>query len=507
MNRWFPAKISRFLTGNSDILCAILAAGLAFSRWQLWPFILITLLVAGWRIVRAKTAGQAFREGWWLWLGSFTLIIRWIEFVVRFYGGLPFPVSVVPLLLLAGYCALYPAAAGWLAVRLERWRGSRLFWWPFTMFGLEIAREHLLTGFGWGSPGYALTSSFLLRQAADLGGVYLLTFLLTALCALVLARKGIQAAILLLLWAGYGAIRPQFFPPPKRQLRVGVVQGDIDQWQKWSRSMVGRTVEIYTDQTRKLLAKGPLDLVVWPETAMPFYWQYRTKYRTKIEKMVKDSHIQLLTGVPASVYQGGQRQSRNRAILIGPDGKVEDHADKHHLVPFGEYVPLRPYLNFIDKLVEGVGDFSPGNDPGWLEGKKLKIGISICYEVLFAGESRDRLGDSDLLAVMTNDAWFGPTDAPYQLAAMGIMRVVENRVPMVRAANTGISMWVDLDGTAFEATPIFKRAAFRATIPLRRGFSLYRYTGAFVEGAAMLLALLGVLVFGPIAWLYRKKAK
>lgn len=477
-------------------LAAAFLYWLALGQWMLWPALLPFLWFAVMRIQKAESATHLFGRAWLYWFLAIAASINWIEYVVRVYGGLPLPFSLGPLLLLSAYCALYPAMAEAGTLVLGRSVGigkERIIWlWPPLLTGFELLRERLLTGFGWSTPGYAFADSRYLIQAADLAGVYGLTLLAAVLVVLASRTRlkwRITAALLLLVWTGYGVVRPQVLPKTHRALEVGVVQGNVDQWIKWNRNQIQTTVEIYTDQTRALAEAGPLDLVVWPETAMPFFYQRKSPWRDTMLQMADELDVMLLTGAPAYVHQNGKRESRNRAILIDRAGAIADHADKKHLVPFGEYVPLRPFLNFVEKLVDGVGDFSPGTDPGYISHNGLKIGISICYEILFAGETRDRLGSADLFAVITNDAWFGPTDAPHQLAAMSRMRAVENRIPLVRAANTGISLWVDGAGVVHRQTHVFQAASFRDTIPLVRGFSLYQKTGWWFEIAFQILAL------------------
>jgi len=188
----------------------------------------------------------------------------------------------------------------------------------------------------------------------------------------------------------------------------------------------------------------------------------------------------------------------NSAVLLSPDGAIISTYDKIHLVPYGEYVPLRSLFPFIEKITVGIGDFLPGEDPVVMKTPFAKIGTLICYEIIFPGLVRkfvDR--DANVLVTITNDAWFGRTSAPYQHFYMAVFRAVENRVPVVRAANTGISGFIDSRGRIIRKSDIFVEATLTENVAIGNKKSFYTKHGdmfAYVCIACSLLMLINRLL-------------
>jgi len=201
----------------------------------------------------------------------------------------------------------------------------------------------------------------------------------------------------------------------------------------------------------------------------------------------------LITGSPAIERDGDGLRNLNSAFLITPDGALAGRSDKLHLVPFGEYVPLAPLLPFVNKLVAGIGDFSPGKKATPLVATGGKVGTLICFEGIFPEVARRYVrAGSTLLVAITNDAWFGNSSAPYQHLSMTVFRAVENRVPLVRAANTGISAVVDSKGHIHGMTPLFEEATLTGEIRRGEGGSFYsRYGDLFGLLCLALSALIG----------------
>ncbi len=180
--------------------------------------------------------------------------------------------------------------------------------------------------------------------------------------------------------------------------------------------------------------------------------------------------------------------------MVDPDGGAEQSYDKMKLVPFGEYVPLKSLFFFVDKVVEGVGDFQAGDTPFVFHAGRAKFGTLICYEGIFPGLTRRFVaGGADFLVNITNDAWFGRTSAPYQHLAMATLRAIENRVPLVRVANTGFSAMVDADGTIRWRTGLFE-TAWRVDSISWVGIQTFytRFGDVFVYGCVILLALVAI---------------
>jgi apolipoprotein N-acyltransferase len=204
---------------------------------------------------------------------------------------------------------------------------------------------------------------------------------------------------------------------------------------------------------------------VWPETAVPFFFQNRSKFALGIISLAEESKAALIFGSPAYKRQQGAVRYYNRAYLIAPDTRDILYYDKIHLVPFGEYVPFKKYLPFIHRLVEAAGDFASGEKSKALKAGDLSSGILICFEAIFPELARALARDgANILVNITNDAWFGRTSAPYQHLSMAVFRAIENHRPMIRAANTGFSAFITPTGAIQSKSDLFVEAVQTGSI-------------------------------------------
>ena len=236
-------------------------------------------------------------------------------------------------------------------------------------------------------------------------------------------------------------------------------------------------------------------MIVWPETAAPFYFQNYDERSRGVINVARQEGAWLLFGSPAYEREGKNISFHNSAYLLSPDGSVSGRYDKVHLVPFGEYVPLRRILFFIDKLVVGAGDFRPGDEIAPLAMGSDKIGTLICYEGIFPEISREyRRKGAGLLVNITNDAWYGNTSAPYQHLTMAIFRAIENRIYMIRAANTGISAIVNTAGEIVSRTGLFERKVLSGTVKFTHHRTLYSRYGNIFACFCIGFLLMGFLV-------------
>ncbi|BDV42523.1 apolipoprotein N-acyltransferase [Geotalea uraniireducens] len=491
-----------------DYLLAAIAGGLlalsfpspGFSAFA-WVAFVPLLLACG-----KKTPRQAFRLGLVTGLVGYGGILYWINIVVTLYGKLSWPISLSLYAMLVTYLALYPAAIAWL-VRAGEERGiSLLVSFPVLWVGLEYLRAFVLTGFPWASLGYSQYRTLPLIQIADITGVYGLSFLI-ALTNVVIYRiiRGFAGrerppyplksaallVVLLVATVAYGFNRLNR-PETGTPFRVALIQGDIDQNLKWDPAFQEATVAIYERLSRQACATGPTDLLVWPESAAPFYFQDDEKYAARIRNLARELKTCAVIGSPAYIRADGATKYLNSAFLLSPWGDVLGRSDKIHLVPFGEYVPMAKLLPFVNKMVAGIGDFSPGAKVASLETGKGPIGILICFEGIFPELSRAYVrAGSRLLVNITNDAWFGRSSAPYQHLSMTVFRAVENRVPLVRAANTGITAIVDTKGHIRGMTHIFEEAVLTGEVKLGTDRTFYTRHGDWFAG--LCLAASGVV--------------
>jgi apolipoprotein N-acyltransferase len=270
-----------------------------------------------------------------------------------------------------------------------------------------------------------------------------------------------MSALLVLVLIAYGVFalsREESLMKNNRALTVAMIQPNIRQDLKWDPTYQDQTMTIYEEMTLPTADKHP-QIVVWPETATPFFFQDNPVYRPRVEELAKHMDAYLFFGTPAFEYEGGMMRYYNRAYLLSQKGTIIGRYDKIHLVPFGEYIPLRRLLFFVEKLAYGViGDFSKGTITDPIRTPIASIGSLICYEAIFPESARlfARKGAS-LLVNITNDAWFGTTSAPYQHFSMARLRAIETRLYLIRVANTGITSVVDPTGRTRIETAIFKR--------------------------------------------------
>ncbi len=435
-------------------------------------------------------------------------IMYWITHVVVNYGYLPYPVGIAAMLLLSAYLSLYIGLFSAAVVYFRKkevplWIGAPLLWTC-----LEYAKSHLLTGFPWENLGYSQYLHLPLIQIADITGVYGVTFFIVLINAMIyevlfvpgtkkiiLAKILVMVGLLLMIY-GYGIFRVQeigrqMTTAPKVAVRIA--QGNIDQSVKWNPQYQLETIEIHTalsmpgklsepgSPPRPPLSKGgnhPFHLTVWPETAFPAFFQDINDLHRIVVGSVKQSGSWFLFGSPTYDRHDRNITLFNSAFLLSPEGTIMGRYDKVHLVPYGEYVPLRRFFPFINKLVEGIGDFGTG--PGYhpLTFGPYRVGVLICYEGIFPSAARTyKQEGADFLVNLTNDAWFGQTSAPYQHLSMTIFRAVENRLDVVRAANTGISAFIDATGKISNKSALFEKVFLDGNVHINKEHTFYAAQG------------------------------
>jgi len=287
--------------------------------------------------------------------------------------------------------------------------------------------------------------------------------------------------------------------PIAHHLRIGLVQGNIEQDKKWSPDFQETTLARYEQLTREVVARG-VDLVAWPETAVPFFFQSDVPYQERLLKLVREIKTPLLFGSIGWRPKGINTVTLfNRAYLVSSSAEVLGFYDKMQLVPFGEYVPFHDSIFFfLDKLVEGIGDFAAGTTPTVFSLSREKFGVLICYEGIFPDLARRFVAQgANFLVNITNDAWFGRSSAPYLHLVMEAMRAVENRVPVVRAANTGFSAVIDWDGRVRAQTALYETAVLVEEITWPQVTSFYTMHGDLFARVCALstLVMLGYRYF------------
>jgi apolipoprotein N-acyltransferase len=371
-----------------------------------------------------------------------------------------------------------------------------------------MARSYLFSGFPWMLLGYTLAGSGTLRQAADLAGVHGLSFLLALsgvsvyfagrrLCDRLPAKAagalipGVAAVLFLVMYGRSGSANPAGPGARPPEVKVAIAQGGIDQSVKWNPGNQLATLGIYGELTQQARDAGA-QLVVWPETAAPFFYGWEAGLSRRLEAIAVRGGIPILFGAPW--YDPASGEFYNSVFQMDARGVVLGRYDKRHLVPFGEYVPFRSVLFFLKKLTAGGGDFSTGTSPALFRVLGQPVAASICYEALFPALIREGVLEGATWFVnVTNDAWFGDTVAPLQHLAMARMRCVEFRRPMVRAANSGISAVIEADGGIATSLGLFRRGLLVAGIRPATGETVYAKTGEIFGISCSILTILAFI--------------
>ena len=470
----------------------LLTAAFPKIAWQILAWIAFVPLFYA---IKNKSVDQGLKLGFFSGIIHYTTLLYWIPGVVETYGRLPILVSWAVLLLLVMYLSLYPMVFAGILSRFAKGSFMTLWLAPFLWTGLEYVRAFLLSGFPWENLGCSQYKWLRLIQVSDIFGVYGLSALIIAvnvgffeLCDAIGRKRGISwkpMLVVLLAMIGslaYGTWRMTEIDRTAETASmrtVTLVQGNIDQSKKWIPSFLNKTLEQYGRLTDSASGERP-DLTVWPETALPFYFLHDKKPTKKVLDFVRKAQGYFIVGSPSFQVNGEGLVYFNSAFLIGPNAHVLGKYDKVHLVPYGEYVPFKKYLPFLGKMVEAVGDFEAGEAGHVLSWEKEKLGVLICFEIIFSELARAMAKNgAQLLVNITNDAWFGTTSAPYQHLSMAVFRAVETRRSLARAANTGISAFVDPVGRIDHDTPLFEEAVRTRSVPLMDINTVYVRFGDF----------------------------
>ncbi|MDX2447243.1 MAG: apolipoprotein N-acyltransferase [Desulfobacterales bacterium] len=477
-------------------------------------FALVPLLVA----LRNLSAFDGLRIGFLTGIVHYLTLLYWFVPFLNTYGPFPVILCMGILLLLSSYLAIYVGLFSMAITYIGMSIFTLLFTVPTLWVSFEFLRSLIFGGFPWELLGHTQYNALHIIQISDMVGVYGISFLILLSNGLLfllyqhVTRKGLQGRktgnkqilVCVLLVGGtigavwcYGAwripaIEERISRAPHK--RIAVVQGNIDQTKKWDPAYQISIIEKYLGLSKKEQPVNRPDLIVWPETAMPFYFANHVPLTKMVVEGIQSGATDILLGSPAYTRDEKHIQYYNRAFLVRSDGIIADEYDKAHLVPFGEYVPLKQWLPFLGKMVEHVGDFSSGSAGDTLDWRGHKIGVLICYELIFPSLSRVAVQNgAELLINITNDAWYGKTSAPYQHFSMAVFRTIETRRALVRSANTGISGFIDPLGRVISETPLFQDAVIGEDIPLMSGQTPYVRFGDIFSVSCIITAMIIML--------------
>jgi apolipoprotein N-acyltransferase len=502
------------------------ASVLAFAPVHAWPVLFGTFGILLWLLDGCYAAHQDLRSrltaaaliGFWFGFGYFLAGLYWVAeaFLVepwRHGWLLPFVMTILP-----GGMALYFAAACAAAMLLWAPGAARIFALAAAIGIAEFVRGHLLTGLPWNLVGYGLTANLPMMQLAALFGVYALSLLAVLVFASPasifapqgsgLARRGqglifCCAALLLLAIGALWGERRLGSDPAVTDIRVRIVQANVDQANKWRAENSEEIFSDYLTLTTSGVGLAGIDLVVWPETAVPFLLGDSTEALRLIGDALPRGTA-LLAGSARLVEErdshGGLRSRKlfNSLLVIDDEGEVASHYDKIHLVPFGEYLPFQNFLESLGIMqLTGVrGGFSDGEGPRLLEIPGAQpVSPLICYEIIFPDDVTDPDRRPGWLLNLTNDAWFGSSAGPYQHFHQARVRAVEQGLPVVRAANTGISAIIDGKGRVRAELALGKEGVLNAGLPKALPPTPFARFERIIEIAALVFVLLGWLAF------------
>ncbi len=498
-------------------IAALLAGFLSatgFEPLKLWPLALACLVALILLIERAPDRRAAFLRGWLFGVGHFTLGLNWIAHAFTFQDSMPHWFGYGAVLILSLYLALYPGlatlGAWWLNRRIDGNPLSFLLIFAATWVVAEYLRASLFTGFAWNPIGVLLLPTGAAIAATIIGtyGLGALVILAAGAILLLARRRYRPAAVLiapLLLLALWGILSPA--PPTQPGApRIRVVQPNIGQDEKYS-------VEAEYRNFAKLATlsgqpRAAPRLIFWPEAAIPAYLDLEPDWRARLAALLGPGDL-LMTGadkvyfktvedngVPVSKLAG----ANNSVWIVTPQATTAGRYSKAHLVPFGEYLPLRNILEPIglSRLVPGDADFWPGPGPqslplpASLGRPEIKMGVQICYEIIFSGHVIDAANRPAFIFNPSNDAWFGSW-GPVQHLAQARLRALEEGVPIVRATPTGVSAIIDARGHVVRSLGLNRAGYLDGGLPPALPPTLFAHIGNWA-GLMVIILLFGLAI-------------
>ncbi len=476
-------------------------------------FLAFGALIPFFLLLEDNSLGQAFRWGYAVGLSIDIFCLYWI-------GWVTVPGMLGAFLILPLYTALY-AVIHVLLIRTFHANAYLLL--PFVWTTIEYLQSLGETAFPWVYLGYTQSYYQSLIQYVDITSVYGVSFWIVLINVLIYAGyKRFQhpltiAAITLFVFLiplVHGIVKLNHRTPPSETITVGLIQGNIDPFEKWNRQREEIHFAIYDSLTQEAFKQDP-DLMIWPETATSSYLRYDYNFIKRIRSWVDSTDVPLIAGSVDFEHLESGYEYYNAALLFEPDEYEIQHYRKNMLVPFSERVPYKHYFpfnvlkNLLYDMKLGIGDYARGGNYSLLRspvyGDSISVAVPICYESVFPDYVSNQVQQgANLIAIITNDAWFGRTSAPYQHAQIAVFRAIENRKSIARAANTGISCFIDPYGFVSDSTPIFTTTQIVQEIGLYQGQTFYsRYGNVFA--LICLVFTLGFVLFASYITFFGKR--
>lgn len=467
--------------GNLIALAAGALTTLSLAPFGFWPLALLSIALY-YLGQRQTTPVQAAARGWCYGFGLFLSGVSWVYVSIHDFGAASPPLAGLLTLGFVAGLALFLALAGWLWARWFRHSDSPLadaFVFAALWLAMDAFRGWFLTGFPWLYGGYSQLDGPL-AGLAPLAGVWLITFVLALSAALLVnlaqlrrnkAALAAGLAVLLAPWlAGLGLKGHAWTEASAPPLSVALMQGNVQQSLKWDPAKLNMQLALYRDMT---LRSRPVDLIVWPETAVPVLRDQAEGYLAMMTRVAAERDAALITGVP--IRQPNDRGELRYYNGITTLGQGEGTYLKQKLVPFGEYVPLQDLLRGLIAFFDlPMSDFARGDtDQPLLTAKGYRIAPYICYEVVYPEFAADLARQSDLLLTVSNDAWFGRSIGPLQHLQMAQMRALEAGRWMIRSTNNGVTVLIDPQGRISEEIPAFQQGVLYGEVVPMQGLTPY----------------------------------
>lgn len=486
------------------LITSILLA-LSFPPFPLGILVPVALAVFINHIIKKET-GQAFRLGYVMGLIWAALTLFWIA--TNTFAGAVLAIMITPL---------QYAFVWWFFNRIYQCNQKLALWtFPILWVASEYLRHFSDLRFNWMNIAYTQTYYLPFIQFIEITGYLGLALLLSYIAVFFyliffrkqnLIRNLIILSILIILPLLYGIIRishleNKSFP----KLRVGVVQPNMDPFKKWDQQFQDSTFKILKTSTFKI--DNSVKLVVWPETATPFYLRLKPYYLNQVHNIVDSLEIFLITGTPdVKFIDNDDYQTYNSAFFFMPHKLKFESYNKIALVPAAESMPFKKVFPFLRGLDVGGGDFFSGSEftvfslkvnPDSVANSEIKVSTIICYDSVFPNLVRQFVKNgARILTIITNDAWFGNTSGPYQHAQYAVFRAIENRVGIARSANTGISMFINPTGKKHKIVPLQRRAEISYDLPVNEEITFYTRYGDWLGAICLILSVL-IIIFAFI---------
>jgi apolipoprotein N-acyltransferase len=474
---------------------------LSLAPFGIWPAGILSCVIYAYLLCTCS-ANQALWRGWLYGLGMFGTGVSWVYVSINVHGHASVPLAVFLTALFCAGLALLHALFAWCYVRFVRpLPGGMLVGFPALWVLFEWLRDWLLTGFPWLYLGYAHQGTWISGWAPVLG-VFGLSFIcaLTGTC-LFLAWRGREpvacttyAVIVISLWGGGAVLKPTQWVAraSEHPISVAIYQPNIPQEHKWDPVWYGPILSQLEDATEPLLGN---DIVIWPEAAIPNYYQRAQDFLQPISERAAAANTTLITGIP---FRQDNSETYFNSITALGYGKGVYH--KQRLVPFGEYVPLEKLLRGLIAFFDlPMSSFSPGPP----EQKPLRVGPYrvapfICYEIVYANQVAASAYDTDLLITISNDSWFGNSIGPLQHLQIAQMRARENGRYVLRGTNNGVSAIIDHQGRIVAKTEQFVETTLIGEAEVMLGNTPFGSFGTtpIVAGSAITLLLMVLMYVG-----------